>query len=279
MSILTMKELLEAGVHFGHQTRRWNPKMGSYIYHARNGIYIIDLHQTLRMLDEAYNFVRQTAAAGGALLFVGTKRQAQDGIQEHAERCGMPYVNQRWLGGMLTNFETIRSRIDYLEELERAEESGQWSRLPKKEVLSLRREKEKLLTNLDGIRRSTATPQVVYVVDAKREEIAVAEANKLQIPVIGIVDTNCDPDPIDYVIPGNDDAIRAIRLITSKMADAIIEGRHQYEAGVAEEEVLAAEEVEELEEVVPYEPEEIFVDVEDLFSEEEIIAEPDAEKE
>lgn len=279
MSILTMKELLEAGVHFGHQTRRWNPKMGSYIYHARNGIYIIDLHQTLRMLDEAYNFVRQTAAAGGALLFVGTKRQAQDGIQEHAERCGMPYVNQRWLGGMLTNFETIRSRIDYLEELERAEESGQWSRLPKKEVLSLRREKEKLLTNLDGIRHSTAAPQVVYVVDAKREEIAVAEANKLQIPVIGIVDTNCDPDPIDYVIPGNDDAIRAIRLITSKMADAVIEGRHQYEAGVAEEEILAAEEVEELEEVVPYEPEEIFVDVEDLFSEEEIIAEPDTEAE
>jgi len=274
-----MKELLEAGVHFGHQTRRWNTKMGSNIYLACNGIYIIDLHQTLRMLDEAYNFVRQTAAAGGALLFVGTKRQAQDGIQEHAERCGMPYVNQRWLGGMLTNFETIRSRIDYLEELERAEESGQWSRLPKKEVLSLRREKEKLLTNLDGIRHSTTAPQVVYVVDAKREEIAVAEANKLQIPVIGIVDTNCDPDPIDYVIPGNDDAIRAIRLITSKMADAVIEGRHQYEAGVAEEEILAAEEVEELEEVVPYEPEEIFVDVEDLFSEEEIIAEPDTEAE
>jgi len=279
VSILTMKELLEAGVHFGHQTRRWNPKMGSYIYHARNGIYIIDLHQTLRMLDEAYNFVRQTAAAGGALLFVGTKRQAQDAIQEHAERCGMPYVNQRWLGGMLTNFETIRSRIDYLEELERAEESGQWSRLPKKEVLSLRREKEKLLTNLDGIRHSTAAPQVVYTVDVKREEIAVAEANKLQIPVIGIVDTNCDPDPIDYVVPGNDDAIRAIRLITSKMADAIIEGRHQYEAGLAEEDILAAEEVGELEEVVPYEPEEIFVDVEDLFSEEEIIAEPDTKEE
>lgn len=273
MSIVTMKDLLEAGVHFGHQTRRWNPKMRSYIYHARNGIYIIDLHQTLRMLDEAYDFVRQSAAQGGAVLFVGTKRQGQDSIQEHAERCGMSYVNQRWLGGMLTNFQTIRNRIDYLEELERDEESGQWARLPKKEVLSLQRKKEKLLTNLSGVRQMTALPQAVYVVDVKREEIAVAEANKLGIPVVAVVDTNCDPDPVDYIVPGNDDAIRAIRLITSKIADAVIEGRHAFEATVAEEQVLAAEAAEEVEEVVPYEPEDIFVDVDELFVEEETMAE------
>jgi len=279
VSIVTMKDLLEAGVHFGHQTRRWNPKMRQYIYHARNEIYIIDLHQTIRMLDEAYEFVRQTAAEGGTVLFVGTKRQGQDTIQEQADRCGMPYVNQRWLGGMLTNFETIRSRVDYLEELERDEESGQWARLPKKEVLALQREKEKLLTNLSGIRRMTAAPQAVYVVDVKREEIAVAEASKLGIPVVAIVDTNCDPDLIDYIIPGNDDAIRAIRLITTKTADAVIEGRHEFEAIVAEEQVLAAQAAEEVEEVLPYEPEEIFVDVDELFVEEEHMAEEGLEGE
>jgi len=270
VSIATMKELLEAGVHFGHQTRRWNPKMRSYIYHARNDIYIIDLHQTLRLLDEAYEFVRQTTAHGGKVLFVCTKRQGQESIQEQAERCGMPYVNQRWLGGMLTNFHTIRRRIDYLEKLEEAKRNGEWDRLPKKEALTLQREMEKLHTNLDGIRSLTELPEVIYVVDVQREEIAVAEANKLGIPVIGIVDTNCDPDPIDYVIAGNDDAIRAIRLISAKIADAVIEGRHEYEAQRAEEEALAAagEPVAE-EEVVPYEPEQIFADVEELFVEEE----------
>ncbi len=279
MSMVTMKELLEAGVHFGHQTRRWNPKMRSYIYHARNGIYIIDLHQTLRMLEEAYDVVRQIVAQGGALLFVGTKRQAQDSLQEQAARCGMPHVNQRWLGGMLTNFQTMRERIDYLEDLERVEESGEWSRLPKKEVLSLQREKEKLLTNLGGIREMTAVPQVIYVVDVKREEIAVAEANRLDIPVIGIVDTNCDPDPIDYIIPANDDAIRAIRLITSKMADAVMEGRHEYEAGVAEEQVLAAEAVAEVAEVIPYEAEQIFVEMDDVLIEEQFVTEPERKEE
>lgn len=277
MSIASMKELLEAGVHFGHQTRRWNPKMRSYIYHARNGIYIIDLHQTLRLLEVACDVVRQTVAEGRALLFVGTKRQAQDSVQEQAERCGMPYVNQRWLGGMLTNFQTMSERIDYLEELERAEETGEWSRLPKKEVLSLRREKEKLLTNLGGIRAMSGVPGAVYVVDVKREEIGVAEANKLGIPVVAIVDTNCDPDLIDHVIPANDDAIRAIRLITTKMADAVMEGRHQYEAGVAEEEALAAEAVE-VAEVVPYEPEEIFVEVDEALIEEQFVAEPEREE-
>ncbi len=276
MSIATMKELLEAGVHFGHQTRRWHPKMRSYIYHARNDIYIIDLHQTLRLLDEAYEFVRQTAAAGQKVLFVCTKRQGQESVQEQAEHCGMPYVNQRWLGGMLTNFPTMRQRIDYLEELEQAEQDGEWSRLSKKEGLTLQREKDKLCTNLDGIRSLHELPGAVYIVDVNREDIAVAEANKLGIPVIGIVDTNCDPDPIDYVISGNDDAIRAIRLLTTKMADAVIEGRHEYEAQRAEQEVLAAagEPVAE-QEVVPYEPEQIFADVEELFIEEEVTDQSD----
>ena len=275
MSTVSMKELLEAGVHFGHQTRRWNPKMRPYIYHARNGIYIIDLHQTLRMLEDAFKLVRETAAEGGRLLFVGTKRQSQDSLAEQAQRCGMPYVNHRWLGGMLTNFQTIRSRIDYMEELERADEGGEWSRLGKKEELSLRREKEKLLANLDGMRTMTEAPQAVYMVDVKREETAVAEANKLGIPVVAIVDTNCDPDMIDYIIPGNDDAIRAIRLITTKMADAVMEGRHRHEAEIAEEQALAAQAAVEVaeEEVVRYQPEEIFVSVDEALIEEQFTGE------
>jgi len=199
--------------------------MKPYIYHERNGIYIIDLHQTLRTLEEAYEFVREMSAANGTLLFVGTKRQAQTSIQENAERCGMPYVNNRWLGGMLTNFATIRQRVDHMEKLLRQQEEGEWERLTKKEALWLSRELDKLLNSLGGLRNMTAVPQAVYVVDVKREEIAIAEANKLNIPVVAIIDTNCDPDVVDYRIPGNDDAIRAIRLMSSRMADAVIEGR------------------------------------------------------
>lgn len=257
-----MKELLEAGVHFGHQSRRWNPKMKPYIYHERNGIYIIDLHQTLRLLDEAYEFVRETAAAGGALLFVGTKRQAQTSIQENAERCGMPYVNNRWLGGMLTNFQTIRQRVGHMEKLLRQKEEGEWERLTKKEALWRFRELEKLLHSLGGIRTMTKLPQALFAVDIKREEIGVAEANKLNIPVVAIIDTNCDPDVVDYQIPGNDDAIRAIRLMSSRMADAVIEGRQQLESRRAEKEALAevaAQPPAGEREVLPYEPEQLFV--------------------
>ncbi len=270
MAIITMKELLEAGVHFGHQTRRWNPKMKRFIYHDRNGIYIIDLHKTIRHLEEAYDFVRQLSASGGTLLFVGTKRQAQEVIETQAQRCGMPYVNKRWLGGMLTNFQTMRSRIRRLEQLESDEQTGAWKRLPKKEVLSLQRERDKLLNNLGGIRNMAELPQAVYIVDLKREQIAATEARALDIPVIAIVDTNCDPDLVDFVIPGNDDAIRAIRLITSKMADAVLEGRHQYQAQLAEQEAAAVEEAagpEQAEEaepvVVPYQEEPLVVDVAD----------------
>ncbi len=270
MAIITMKELLEAGVHFGHQTRRWNPKMKRFIYHDRNGIYIIDLHKTIRHLEEAYDFVRQLSASGGTLLFVGTKRQAQEVIETQAQRCGMPYVNKRWLGGMLTNFQTMRSRIRRLEQLESDEQTGAWKRLPKKEVLSLQRERDKLLNNLGGIRNMTELPQAVYIVDLKREQIAATEARALDIPVIAIVDTNCDPDLVDFVIPGNDDAIRAIRLITSKMADAVLEGRHQYQAQLAEQEAAAVEEAAEPEQaeeaepvVVPYQEEPLVVDVAD----------------
>ena len=229
-----MKELLEAGVHFGHQTRRWNPKMKRFIYHERNGIYIIDLHQTLRLMEDAYNFARETVAGGKQILFVGTKRQAEESVRQAAERCGMPYVNKRWLGGMMTNFRTISQRIKHLEELEAAEASGEWTRLTKKEVLGLKREHEKLENNLGGIRNLKGDPGAVYIVDLKREHLAAAEANKLGIPVIAILDTNCDPDLVDYVIPGNDDAIRAIRLITGKIADAAIEGQQEYQARVAE---------------------------------------------
>jgi len=239
LALVTMKELLEAGVHFGHQTRRWNPKMKRYIYHERNGIYIIDLHQTLRLLEDAYNFVRETAAAGKQVVFVGTKRQSQESIKGQAERCQMPFINNRWLGGMLTNHRTMRERIKYLESLEAAEENGEWTRLTKKEGLSRKREKDKLTANLGGYRTLNGVPGAVYIVDLKREHLAAAEANKLGVPVVSILDTNCDPDLVDYVIPGNDDAIRAIRLITSKMADAVVEGTQERESKLAEEAALA----------------------------------------
>ena len=225
MSVVSMKQLLEAGVHFGHQTRRWNPKMKKYIFQERNGIYIIDLQKTVKMMDVAYNFIRELAARGGKVLFVGTKKQAQDAIKEEATRCGMFYVNQRWLGGTLTNFQTIKTRIDRLKEIEKMEEDGTFEVLPKKEVLVLKREKERLEKFLGGIKEMTEYPDAIFIVDPRKERIAVQEARKLNIPIVAMVDTNCDPDEIDYVIPANDDAIRAVRLITSKIADAVIEGR------------------------------------------------------
>ena len=225
MAVVSMKQLLEAGVHFGHQTRRWNPKMKKYIFTERNGIYIIDLQKTVKMLDEAYNFVRDLAAEGGTLLFVGTKKQAQDSIREEAERCGMYYVNARWLGGTLTNFRTIRKRIDRLEQLKKMREDGTFDLLPKKEVVKHELEIEKLEKFLGGIETMDKLPGALFVVDPRKEKIAVAEARKLSIPIVAIVDTNCDPDEIDYVIPGNDDAIRAVKLISATMANAILEGR------------------------------------------------------
>lgn len=222
---VSMRKLLEAGVHFGHQTRRWNPKMKPYIFTERSGIYIIDLKRTLREIDEACKFVRDLAARGGSVLFVGTKKQAQDAIKREAERAGMPYVNQRWLGGMLTNFVTIRSRIKRMLELEAMDESGALDQLPKKEALILRRELDKLRRDLDGIRDMTELPQAVFVIDTKREAIAVKEARRLNIPLIGLVDTNADPDEVDFVIPGNDDAIRSISLICQVIADAAIDGK------------------------------------------------------
>jgi len=223
MSVVTMKQLLEAGVHFGHQTRRWNPKMAEYIFTERNGIYIIDLQKTSRKINEAYAVVRQVVEDGGEILFVGTKKQAQDSVKIEAERCGMYYVNQRWLGGMLTNFTTIRSRIERLKELEKMEADGIFDVLPKKEVIELKKEKDKLKRNLSGIKEMKKLPDLVYIVDPRKEVIAIQEARKLGIPIVAIVDTNCDPDEVDYIIPGNDDAIRAVKLITSKMADAVIE--------------------------------------------------------
>lgn len=225
MGVISMKQLLEAGVHFGHQTRRWNPKMAPFIFTDRNGIYIIDLQKTVRKVEEAYNFVKQLATEGDAVLFVGTKKQAQESIREEAERCGMFYVNQRWLGGMLTNFQTIRRRIDRLHELERMETNGTMEVLPKKEVAELLHEKEKLQKFLGGIKDMRRLPAALFIVDPRKERIAVAEARKLGIPIVAIVDTNCDPDEIDYIIPGNDDAIRAVRLLTAKMAEAVIEGK------------------------------------------------------
>lgn len=236
MSIVTMKQLLEAGVHFGHQTRRWNPKMRNYIFTERNGIYIIDLQKTVRLIDVAYNFVKNLAFQGEKILFVGTKKQAQESIEEEATRCEMPYVNQRWLGGMLTNFSTIRKRINRLVELEKMEEDGYFESLPKKEVIKLRHEKDKLLKFLGGIRDMQEPPGAVYIVDPRKEKIAVAEARKLEIPIVSIVDTNCDPDEVDYLIPGNDDAIRAIRLITSKIAEASLEGKQGLQVARAEAE-------------------------------------------
>jgi small subunit ribosomal protein S2 len=223
MAVISMKQLLEAGVHFGHQTRRWNPKMEKYIFTERNGIYIIDLQKTVKKVEEAYNFIRDVAASGGKVLFVGTKKQAQDSVREEAERCGHFYVNQRWLGGTLTNFQTIQKRIDRLRELEKMEEDGTFDVLPKKEVILLRKEKERLEKFLGGIKGMRSLPAALFVIDPRKERIAVAEARKLGIPIVAIVDTNCDPDEIDYVIPGNDDAIRAVKLLTSKMADAIVE--------------------------------------------------------
>jgi small subunit ribosomal protein S2 len=225
MAALTMKELLEAGVHFGHQTKRWNPKMQKYIFGERNGIYIIDLQKTLKKFREAYAFVRDLAANGGAVLFVGTKKQAQDTVFEEASRCGMFYVNQRWLGGTLTNFQTIRKSIARLKKLEEMKETGEYERLPKKEALELDRERQKLEKALIGIKAMEQLPSAVFIIDPRKEKIAVAEAQRLGIPIIAIVDTNCDPTGIDYPIPGNDDAIRAVRLITSRIADAMLEGR------------------------------------------------------
>lgn len=225
MAVISMKQLLEAGVHFGHQTRRWNPKMASYIFTDRNGIYIIDLQKTVRKVEEAYNFVKQLSTEGENVLFVGTKKQAQEAVREEAERCGMYFVNQRWLGGMLTNFQTIRKRIDRLHELEKMEANGTLEVLPKKEVAELMHEKEKLQKFLGGIKDMRRLPAALFIIDPRKERIAVAEARKLGIPIVAIVDTNCDPDEIDYVIPGNDDAIRAVRLLTGKMAEAVLEGK------------------------------------------------------
>ena len=225
MSVISMKQLLEAGVHFGHQTRRWNPKMAKYIFTERNGIYIIDLQKTVKKVEEAYKFTKEIAETGKPILFVGTKKQAQEAIKEEAERCGMFYVNERWLGGMLTNHQTIQTRIKKLRELEKMEEEGVFEVLPKKEVIKLRAEKEKLEKYLNGIKDMPELPGAIFVVDPRKENIAIQEAHRLGIPVIGIVDTNCDPDELDYAIPGNDDAIRAVKLITGAMATAIIEGR------------------------------------------------------
>ena len=238
MAVISMKQLLEAGVHFGHQTRRWNPKMAEYIYTERNGIYIIDLQKSVGKVDEAYKAVSDIAAEGGTILFVGTKKQAQEAVQTEAERCGMYYVNERWLGGMLTNFKTIQSRIKRLKDIEKMAEDGTFDVLPKKEVVNIKKEWDKLEKNLGGIKDMKRIPDAIFVVDPKKEKICVQEAHSLGITLIGIADTNCDPEELDYVIPGNDDAIRAVKLIVSKMADAVIEA-NQGEEMVAED---AAEE-------------------------------------
>jgi small subunit ribosomal protein S2 len=235
MSVLSMKQLLEAGVHFGHQTRRWNPKMAPYIFTERNGIYIIDLQKTVGMIDNAYNAVYDIVAQGGTVLFVGTKKQAQDAVREEAERCGMFYVNERWLGGMLTNFKTIQSRIERLKTIERMQEDGTFDVLPKKEVAELVKEMEKLQKNLGGIKDMKRIPDAIFVIDPKKEHLCVDEANKLGITLIGICDTNCDPEELDYVIPGNDDAIRAVKLLTATMADAVVEAKQGAEENASEE--------------------------------------------
>ena len=241
MAVVSMKQLLEAGVHFGHQTRRWNPKMKPYIYMERNGIYIIDLQKTVKKLEEAYSFVRDTAANGGTILFVGTKKQAQDAVKEEAERVGMYYVNARWLGGMLTNFKTMRTRIDRLAQLRAMQEDGTFDILPKKEVIKHTNEIEKLEKYLGGVKEMKKLPGALFIIDPRKERNAIAEARKLNIPIVAIVDTNCDPDEIDYVIPGNDDAIRAIKLIASTMANAVLEGK-QGQDEVVETKDEAAEE-------------------------------------
>ena len=256
MSVVSMKQLLEAGVHFGHQTRRWNPKMAPYIYTERNGIHIIDLQKTVGKVDEAYNAIADIASQGGTVLFVGTKKQAQDAVKVEAERCGMYYVNERWLGGMLTNFRTIQSRIDRLKKIEEMSQDGTFDVLPKKEVIQIKKEWEKLEKNLGGIKEMDRIPDCIFVVDPKKERICVQEAHALGITLIGIGDTNCDPEELDYIIPGNDDAIRAVKLIVSKMADAVIEAQ-QGEAVYTEEEVAAEEAAEatDIEEVAAAEEE------------------------
>ena len=246
MSVISMKQLLEAGVHFGHQTRRWNPKMAPYIYTERNGIYIIDLQKSVGKVDEAYFAIKDIVANSGKILFVGTKKQAQDSIKAEAERCGMFYVNERWLGGMLTNFKTIRLRIQRLKEIEKMAEDGTFDVLPKKEVIQLKKEWEKLEKNLSGIKEMNYVPDAIFIVDPKKERICVQEAHVLGIPLIGIADTNCDPEELDYVIPGNDDAIRAVKLIVAKMADAVIEANQGVDAGVVDESEALLEEAEEI---------------------------------
>ena len=239
MGVIQMKQLLEAGVHFGHQTRRWNPKMAEYIFTERNGIYIIDLQKTVKKIEEAYDFIREVAQDGGEILFVGTKKQAQETIKEEAERVGMHFVDARWLGGMLTNFKTIKKRIERLSQLHKMEEDGTFDLLPKKEVIGLRGEMDKLEKYLGGIKNLKKAPAALFVVDPRKERIAIAEAKKLNIPIVAIVDTNCDPEDVDYVIPGNDDAIRAVKLVVSTVANAVIEGREgtQETAEAAEEEI------------------------------------------
>ena len=250
MAVVAMKQLLEAGVHFGHQTRRWDPKMAEYIFQARNGIHVIDLQKTSKKLDEAYSFMKEQAEEGKTFLFVGTKKQAQECMKEAAEKSGMYYVNQRWLGGMLTNFGTIRKRVERLNELEKMQEDGTFDVLPKKEVILLKKEMEKLEKNLGGIKDMTEIPGVMFVVDPKKERIAILEAKKLGIPVVGIVDTNCNPEDLDYPIPGNDDAIRAVKLIADVMANAVIEGKQGESFEPATEEQDVSEEVESMEQVV-----------------------------
>ena len=251
MAVVAMKQLLEAGVHFGHQTRRWDPKMAEYIFQARNGIHIIDLQKTSKKLDEAYKFLKDQAEEGKTILFVGTKKQAQECIKEAAIKCNMFYVDQRWLGGMLTNFDTIKSRIQRLKDLETMQEDGTFDVLPKKEVIGLKKEMEKLEKNLGGIKEMTEVPGVLFVVDPKKERIAILEAKKLNIPVVGLVDTNCSPEDVDYPIPGNDDAIRAVKLITDVMANAVIEGRQGEAADVpVAEETVENAEATDMEEVV-----------------------------
>lgn len=239
MAVISMKQLLEAGVHFGHQTRRWNPKMKKYIFTERNGIYIIDLQKTVKKVEEAYNFMKSIAEEGGTVLFVGTKKQAQEAIKEEAERAGQFYINQRWLGGTLTNYKTINKRVKRIAEIEKMEEDGTFDVLPKKEVVELKKEYDRLIKFLGGIRDMKSMPSAIFVVDPRKERNAIAEAKKLHIPIVGIVDTNCDPDEIDYVIPANDDAIRAVKLLTGKMADAILEAKQ----GVSDEEVAAEQNI------------------------------------
>lgn len=252
MSVISMKQLLEAGVHFGHQTRKWNPKMSKYIFNSRNDIHIINLEDTVVLIDKAYDYMKEMASQGKTILFVGTKKQAQKAIEDEAKRCGMYYINSRWLGGTLTNFKTIRSRIERLNKLNNMEKVGEFNLLPKKEVIKLKAERDKLEKNLGGIKEMTKLPDVLFVVDTKKEHIAVQEAKSLNIPVVALLDTNCDPEPIDYVIPGNDDAIRAVSLIAGAMANAVIEAKEgvapvvEEETVNASEETVAAEQVEEV---------------------------------